>query len=129
MATVADPDDQPALDLRDGAPGRMLRTAFGETLPTSTTPPPPPSSSLVLPYGALTGKRIERQSSSGVRPGYELRPSIVVTVKFEGITRDSAGKRLSLRDPKLVMIRSDKAATEADTSRSIEELYLRQRVG
>lgn len=79
--------------------------------------------------GLMTGRRIERASSSGVRPGYELKPSIVVTVKFEGITRDSAGKRLSLRDPKLVMIRSDKAANEADTVRSIEELYLRQRVG
>jgi DNA ligase-1 len=79
--------------------------------------------------GLMTGRRIERPSMSGVRPGYELRPDIVATVRFEGITRDTVTGRLSLRDPKLVVIRSDKTAAEADTVRDIEELYLRQRVG
>ena len=64
-----------------------------------------------------------------MRPGFELRPSIVATVRFEGITRDQGTGRLSLRDPKIVALRSDKSAGEADTMRDIEELYLRQRVG
>ena len=38
----------------------------------------------IMRDGLLTGARIERPSSSGTRPGVELRPSIVVTVKFEG---------------------------------------------
>ena len=64
-----------------------------------------------------------------MRPGFELRPALVGTVRFEGITKDNLTKKLSLRDPKLVMIRSDKTALEADTVQSIEEIYLRQRVG
>lgn len=83
----------------------------------------------ILRDGLLTGKRIERPSSSGARPGVELRPAIVVTVKFEGIVRDQVAGALSLRDPKVVMIRADKSAGEADTVRAIEEIYLRQRVG
>jgi DNA ligase-1 len=78
--------------------------------------------------GLLTGRQIERPSASGVRPGYELRPGIVVTVRFEGITRESTGK-LALRDPKLVAIRSDKNPGEADLVTALEEAYLRQRVG
>lgn len=85
--------------------------------------------SLIVRDGLATGKRIERPSSSGVRPGFELRPSIVVTVKFEGITRDQVNGELSLRDPKLVVIRSDKQPHEADDTTAIEELALRQRVG
>lgn len=79
--------------------------------------------------GLMTGKRIERPSSSGARPGIELRPSIVVTVKFEGLARDQVTKELSLRDPKIAMIRSDKSAFEADTIDSLQELELRQRMG
>lgn len=83
----------------------------------------------IMREGLLTGARYERPSASGARPGHSLRPSIVITVKFEGITRDSVTRELRLRDPKIAVIRSDKSAHEADTLRSIEELYLRQRVG
>jgi len=83
----------------------------------------------IMRQGLLTGARIERPSASGVRPGFELRPGIVVTVRFEGITKDGPTGRLSLRDPKLVSIRSDKSAGEADLVTAIDELYLRQRVG
>jgi len=79
--------------------------------------------------GLLTGRRIERASASGARPGFELRPHIVVTVRFEGITRDFTSGRLGLRDPKLVVIRSDKNAFDSDKVGALEELYLRQRVG
>ena len=83
----------------------------------------------IMREGLLTGARIERASASGVRPGLELRPYIVVTVRFEGVVKESATGKLSLRDPKLVMIRADKTASEADSERTIEELHLRQRVG
>ena len=83
----------------------------------------------IMREGLLTGRRIERPSSSGTRPGVELKPQIVVTVKFEGIVRDQVTRRLSLRDPKLAMIRSDKSAHEADLFDSLEELFIRQRVG
>jgi DNA ligase-1 len=83
----------------------------------------------ILRDGLLTGRRIERPSASGVRPGLELRPSIVVTVRFEGIVRDGPAGRLSLRDPKIIAVRSDKQAHEADTIEAVEELYLRQRMG
>jgi DNA ligase-1 len=77
----------------------------------------------------MTGRRIERPSASGARPGIELQPSIVVTVKFEGITRDQATGELSLRDPKIALLRSDKPAAEADGVAMLQEIYLRQRVG
>ncbi len=79
--------------------------------------------------GLATGRRIERASASGTRSGMELRPSIVVTVKFEGIARDTVTGRLGLRGPKLAVIRADKPASEADTVQAIEGIYLRQRVG
>jgi DNA ligase 1 len=81
----------------------------------------------IVREGLITGRRIERPSASGVRPGLELRPHIVVTVKFEGITRDNITKRLSLRDPKIAMIRTDKGAHEADTLQDIEQLSMRER--
>ncbi len=84
---------------------------------------------MIMRGGLITGRRIERQSASGVRPGIELRPEIVVTVRFEGIIRDTASGDLKMRDPKLVAIRSDKGVHEASSTRDIEELYLRQRVG
>lgn len=84
---------------------------------------------VIMREGLLTGRRIERPSASGVRPGFELRPEIVVTIRFEGIVREMGSGKLSLRDPKLVVIRSDKSPSEADSLKAIEELYLRQRVG
>jgi DNA ligase-1 len=84
---------------------------------------------LIMRDGLLTGGRIERASASGVRPGLQLRPSIVVTVRFEGVIRETATGKLSLRDPKLVVIRNDKSPAEADTSKAIEVLYLKQKVG
>ncbi|MCB1050334.1 MAG: hypothetical protein H6510_10450 [Acidobacteria bacterium] len=85
--------------------------------------------SLIMREGLATGRRLERASASGVRPGFELRPFIVVTVKFEGIVRDQTTQKLSLRDPKLVTIRSDKAASECDSVREMEEMMLRGRLG
>jgi DNA ligase-1 len=83
----------------------------------------------VMREGLITGQRIERQSSSGVRPGMDLRPHIVVTVRFEGIVKDNLTGELKLRDPKLVHIRADKSALEADSIKDIEELWIRQRMG
>ena len=82
----------------------------------------------IMREGLMTGRRIERQSMSGVRPGVELRPHIVVTVKFEGVVKDSTTGEIKLRDPKLVYIRSDKTALEADTTQALEELLLKARV-
>lgn len=82
----------------------------------------------ILRDGLMTGERVERPSAGGARPGFALRPSIVVTVRFEGVARDQVTGAMSLRDPKLVVIRSDKSALEADTMSRIEEIYLRQRV-
>lgn len=84
---------------------------------------------LIMRDGLLTGRRIEVASASGARPGVELRPSIVVTVKFEGIVHDKLTGRLSLRDPKIALIRPDKPANEADSIQALEELYVRQRLG
>lgn len=83
----------------------------------------------ILRDGLITGRRIERQSASGSRPGMELRPGVVVTVRFEGIVKEGLDGELKLRDPKLVMIRSDKSPLEANTTRDLEEIWLRQRVG
>jgi len=80
----------------------------------------------VMQRGLLTGRKFERQSASGTRPGWEFLPQIVVTVKFEGIIRENGTGKLSLRDPKIAMIRVDKTANEADTTQAIEELYLNQ---
>lgn len=82
----------------------------------------------IVQHALLTGKRFDRPSSSGTRPGLELRPEIVVTVRFEGVVRDNVTGELSLRDPKLVAIRSDKSSSETDSVTDIETLYLRQRV-
>lgn len=79
--------------------------------------------------GLLTGTRIERKTVSGGQSGFELVPEIVVTVRFDGLVRDPASGRLRLRDPKLVAIRADKSAHEADTLAGLEKLYLKQSVG
>jgi len=83
----------------------------------------------VMRLGLLTGQRVERPSSSGVRPGMAFRPAIVVTIKFEGIVRDQRTGKLSLRHPNIVYIRSDKSAFEADDVGAIEKLYLDQNFG
>jgi DNA ligase-1 len=82
----------------------------------------------IMRQGLLTGRRIERPSASGVRPGLELRPAIVATVKFEGVVQDNKTDRLSLRDPKIAVLRSDKSAYEADETGKLRELYLNQRL-
>ncbi len=84
---------------------------------------------LIMSEGLLTGQRLERTGISGTRPGFELVPHIVVTVRFAGVVREPASGRLSLRDPKLAVIRSDKSAHEADSVRDLENLYLQQSVG
>jgi DNA ligase 1 len=83
----------------------------------------------ILREGLITGRRIERASTSGVRPGLELRPHLVVTVKCEGTVKDAVTKKLSLRDPKIVVLRADKSAGEADTTQALEELYRKERLG
>jgi DNA ligase-1 len=83
----------------------------------------------IMRNGLITGRRVERQSSSGVRPGVELRPHIVVVVRFEGIVKDNVTGDLKLRDPKLVAIRSDKHAGEVDKVSMLEKLYFQQRMG
>ncbi len=83
----------------------------------------------IMREGLLTGRRIERASMSGARSGVELRPHIVVTVKFEGLIKDADTGEFRLRDPKVVVIRSDKTALEADSEKTLEALFLRHRVG
>lgn len=78
----------------------------------------------VMRLGLLTGRRIERPSASGVRPGMEFKPAIVVTVKFEGVVREARTNDYKLRDPKIAVIRSDKSAFEADDVLSIRKIYL-----
>jgi DNA ligase-1 len=83
----------------------------------------------ILDDGLLTGRRLERDTSSGRKAGLELRPGIVATVRFEGVVRDEAGK-LSLRDPKILRVRTgEKDLSELDTTKSIEALFLKQRLG
>lgn len=82
----------------------------------------------ILREGLLTGQRIERAGVSGVRPGFELVPFLVGTVKMSGVIKDPAGKP-RLRDPKLVALRPDKTPQEADTTLALEELFLRQNLG
>lgn len=83
----------------------------------------------ILREGLITGRRIERQSASGKRPGMDLRPSIVVTVKFEGVVKDDLTEAFSLRGPKVVQIRSDKTAAECDTVKDLERIWLKERMG
>ncbi len=84
---------------------------------------------MIMAEGLLTGQRIERTGMTGTRPGFELVPHIVVTVRFAGVVREPASGRLSLRDPKLAVIRGDKAAHESNSTLDLEQLYLKQSVG
>jgi DNA ligase-1 len=81
--------------------------------------------------GLLTGRRIERTSAAGKVTGLDLRPHIVVTVRFEGLVKDGAEDEAlpKLRDPKIVAVRADKGPFEADTTRALTELWVRQRMG
>jgi DNA ligase-1 len=82
-----------------------------------------------IAFEGLIMGRTERPSSSGVRPGLELRPHLVATIKFEGVVKDAATQRLSLRDPKIATLRPDKSASEASTIADIEALYRKERLG
>lgn len=81
---------------------------------------------LIVRHGLLTGRRIERKLTHGIRAGLEFVPSIVAMVQFQKVTRESNGT-LSLRHPVIKAIRSDKSATEADTVESIRDLSARTR--
>ncbi|MGE0710522.1 MAG: hypothetical protein AB7N76_18035 [Planctomycetota bacterium] len=81
----------------------------------------------ILDDGLLTGRRLERETSSGRKAGVELRPGIVATVRFEGVVRDDNGK-LSLRDPKILRVRTgEKDLGELDTTKEIDRLFQKQR--
>lgn len=83
----------------------------------------------ILDEGLLTGRTIERDTSSGRKAGVELRPGIVATVRFEGIVRDDTGT-LSLRDPKILRIRTgEKDLSELDGVKAIEALFQKQTLG
>jgi DNA ligase-1 len=83
----------------------------------------------ILDEGLLSGRTIERDTSSGRKAGVELRPGIVATVRFEGVVRDETGQ-LALRDPKIVRVRTgEKDLGELDKTKSIEELFLKQGLG
>jgi DNA ligase-1 len=81
----------------------------------------------IASQGLLTGQRIERPGATGSKLGVGLLPSIVVTVRFEGIVRDAEG-RLALRDPKIVALRPDKPAAECDPAARLEEIHVRGRL-
>ncbi len=78
----------------------------------------------------LTGKTLEMRHSAGIRHGIEVLPSIVVTVKFEDVTKDSEGV-YSLRDIKILCVRpkGDTSPNEIDTYSTIGELYMKKRLG
>ncbi|MEZ6187373.1 MAG: ATP-dependent DNA ligase [Planctomycetota bacterium] len=83
----------------------------------------------ILDEGLLSGRTLERQTSTGLKAGVELRPGIVATVRFEGVVRDEGGL-LSLRDPKIVRIRTgEKDLSEIDRVRTLDDLHLKQRLG
>lgn len=81
----------------------------------------------ILDDGLLTGRRLERETSSGRKAGVELRAGIVASVRFEGVVRDDKGK-LSLRDPKILRVRTgEKDLGELDHVKEIERLFQKQR--
>ena len=83
----------------------------------------------ILREGLATGERFERPSASGVRPGISLRPQLVATIRFEGVVRDNATAKLSLRDPKIATLRPDKTPDEANTLEDIHQLHVAERIG
>jgi DNA ligase-1 len=83
----------------------------------------------ILDEGLLTGRTLERDTSSGRKAGVELRPGVVATVRFEGIVRDDAGL-LALRDPKILRVRTgEKDLAELDRVKTIEQLFQKQTLG
>lgn len=83
----------------------------------------------ILDDGLLTGRTIERDTSSGRKAGVELRPGVVATVRFEGIVRDEKGQ-LALRDPKILRVRTgEKDLSELDRVKSLDELMQKQTLG
>ena len=83
----------------------------------------------ILDDGLLTGRTLERETSSGRKAGVELRPGIVATVRFEGVVRDDNGV-LNLRDPKILRVRTgEKDLSELDQVSTIDTLFARQRHG
>jgi DNA ligase-1 len=78
--------------------------------------------------GLITGRRVTRQSASGERSGIELRPYLVVSVRFEDVLKDTTTGELKLRGPKIVAVRSDKGPDEADTIGTLESLYVGERL-
>jgi DNA ligase-1 len=82
----------------------------------------------IASQGLLTGQKLERPGATGTKLGVGLAPALVVTVRFEGIVREVGGK-LALRDPKIVSLRPDKSASECDSMRLVEELFVRGRLG
>ena len=80
--------------------------------------------------GLLTGKNLEIRSGSAVRHGIHLGPSIVVTVRFEDVVKDSDSV-YSLRDPKIVCIRprGDMSPEDIDTYQTVRQLYMKDHLG
>jgi DNA ligase-1 len=80
----------------------------------------------ILDEGLLTGRTIERETSTGKKAGIELRPGLVATVRFEGIVKGEDG-RLALRDPKIVRVRMTEGdLDEVDRVSAIEDLWMKQ---
>ena len=79
--------------------------------------------------GLITGKTIEVRTSTGTHQGVALIPSIVVTVRFEDVVKDSEDV-FSLRDPKIVHIRprGDASPEDVDSYQSIRRLYLEKTI-
>ena len=73
----------------------------------------------------LTGRTIERKRSEGTRIGVELRPLIVVTVLIQGIQKDSTGN-LTLRHPRIAVVRTDKRPEEANSMQDIRDIAFSQ---
>jgi DNA ligase-1 len=93
---------------------------------------------LITTNGLVTGRRLERVGSTGTQPGVELRPFIVVTVKFEAIVdaSDSANfvrdqqvaAEYTLRSPQIVHIRAnEKEVGEVASTHDLKVLYMKQR--
>ena len=79
--------------------------------------------------GILTGKTIEHRTSTATRYGIAIIPSIVVTVKFENVVKDTTGKH-SLRNPNIIYVRpkGDAAPEDVDTYQTIRYLYMKKRL-
>jgi ATP-dependent DNA ligase len=80
----------------------------------------------IIRNNLLTGHSIERKLTEGARLGVEISPLIVVTVLIQGIQRDSDGA-LTLRHPRIAVVRTDKQPDECDTIEDIRQLYLKER--